>query len=231
MAHSPGRTLQSSQSNIRNLQKQLFDQSEMILHEGFYWQNYKKRNSCSPLTATMAKHFSTNEASQVQAPTWNPFRCDRFHSSSFTLNTKKYSAKVISTLLWDSFKFDKAHQGTLMPWLTRFKKQNFPFMQSTWRVATGLVSVRRSPCAQRSPCSGRSSSDRISKSSVMLLPYWGGLCKESPLPALQLKLRAALFRFWKCLEAMLTAAWHLNLWHTHIPGSLTIHQLFTSLKG
>lgn len=151
MAHSPGRTLQSSQSNIRNLQKQLFDQSEMISHKGFYWQNYKTRNSRSPLTATMAKHFSTNEASQVQAPTWNPFRCDRFHSSSFTLNTKKYSAKVISTLLWDSFKFDKAHQGTLMPWLTRFKKQNFPFMQSTWRVATGLVSVRRSSCAQRSP--------------------------------------------------------------------------------
>lgn len=33
------------------------------------------------------------------------------------------------------------------------------------------------------------------------------------------------------IKAMLEAVWYLDLLHTHIPGSLTIHQLFTSLKG
>lgn len=61
----------SSQSNIRNLQKQLFDQCEMISHMGFHWQNYRNKESYSSLTVTMAKHFSTNQASQAQAPTWN----------------------------------------------------------------------------------------------------------------------------------------------------------------
>lgn len=63
----------------------------MVLHKGFYWQNYKNKESCSPLTVTMAKHFSTNQASQAQAPTWNSSQCGRFYSSSHTLNTKKYS--------------------------------------------------------------------------------------------------------------------------------------------
>lgn len=47
----------------------------MISHKGFYWQNYKNKESRSPLTVTMAKHFSANQASQAQAPTWNPSRC------------------------------------------------------------------------------------------------------------------------------------------------------------
>lgn len=47
---------------IRNLQKQLFHQYKMISHKGFYWQNHKNKESCSSLTVTMPKHFSTNQA-------------------------------------------------------------------------------------------------------------------------------------------------------------------------
>lgn len=34
----------------------------MISHKGFYWQNRKNKESCSLLTVTMPKHFSTNQA-------------------------------------------------------------------------------------------------------------------------------------------------------------------------
>lgn len=125
----------------------------------------------------MAKHFSTNQASQAPLGIL-PYVADlRAHSMLLIQRTTHFS-KVFSTLFWDSFKFDKTHQDTLTPWLTHFKKQSFPFMQNTWRISTGPVSLSSSPCAQHSPHSDRSSSDRISEFSIMLLPHWGGLCKE-----------------------------------------------------
>lgn len=106
-------TLYSSQNNVRNLQKQLFDQYGIMSLKGFYWQN-KDRESCSALRVTMEKHFSTNQVSQVQAPLGIlPYVADLTAHSMLLVQRTTHFSKVFSTLFWDSLKFDKTHQDTL----------------------------------------------------------------------------------------------------------------------
>lgn len=104
-------SLYSSQNNVRNLQKQFFDQYGIMSLKGFYWQN-KDRESCSALTVTMAKHFSTNQASR--GTTWIlPCVADLTAHSMLLAQRTTHFSKVFSSLFWDSLKFDKTHQDTL----------------------------------------------------------------------------------------------------------------------
>lgn len=164
-----------SQNHVRKLQKHLLISTELYHSRAFTGKT--RTECCSALT--MAKHSSTHQASQVQAPLGIlPYVAQlTAHSTLLTQRTTHFS-KVFSTLFWDLLEFDKTHQDTLKPWLTYFKKQSFSFMRSTWRISTGLVSLSSSPCAQHSPHSGKSSSDRISESSITLFLHWGELCKE-----------------------------------------------------
>lgn len=139
------------------------------------------------------------------------------HSNAMAHTLQKaelpFHAKHLKSSHWshESLKFPL---GTAQPtlWQERFR-QNFGVLDNAFTILRRTVQTATptNPGAEIT-CSG----SHMASTSIS---------REELFPI------QALVRVWKHTEAILASAWHLNLLHTHVPGSLTIHQLFTSLKG